>query len=166
MHETLNTSTINYLKRTNTCYSSRTRPEKATICYLVLPSRNAQWETRFDEMSEDLGYYHGESAISMLVDRNSLYLTEEHQRRFARAMRRLALKPSVHPSQLQKDISANSTIGNSSSPERTSLSAPTKRGSPQDNARKDVVTSRRIEDLEQSQWPKLMLLATQTISGP
>ncbi|KAH0293245.1 hypothetical protein M436DRAFT_81144 [Aureobasidium namibiae CBS 147.97] len=166
MHETLDSSTIKYLQRTDTRYSSRSRPEKTTICLLVLPSRNAQWKTRLDESSEDFEYYHGESVISMLVDRKSLNLTDKHQRRFARALCRLALEPSVHPSQFQKELSANSTIDNPWSLEQTSLSALTKKGSEQDNAQRDAVTTRRIKDLEQSQWPKLMFLATQTISGP
>ena len=163
MHEILDSSTSAYLKRNNQRYSFRSGPEKATICYLVLPSQNASWETHFDPMCEGSDYYHGESATSMLVDRSSLSLTEEHQRRFARAMRRLALKPSVHPSQLQQKLSA---VANGPSLETTPpvASAPSKVLSEKENEVRDVATKRRIKDLEQSQWPKLMLLSNQTYS--
>jgi hypothetical protein len=167
MHENLDADTIKYLERTDSRYTSGgSDTEKATICYLTLPSRTAQWETRLDSASRDSGYYHGESASSMLVDPSSLTLTEGHQRRFARAMLRLALQPSVHPSQLQKDLSATSTIGGPPSPTKVSLSTSNTGGSRKDNAKEDTVTTSRINNLEQSQWPKLMLLASHTYSDP
>jgi hypothetical protein len=99
MHEILDSSTAGYLKRNDQHYSYRRGPEKATICYLVLPSRTAKWETRLDPSCRGSDYYYGESATSMIVDRSSLDLTEKHQRRFARAMLRLALNHQyTHPS--------------------------------------------------------------------
>lgn len=168
MHEILDFSTSAYLKRNNQRYSFRSRPQKATICYVVLPSQNAQWKTLFDPMCEDSDYYHGESSTSMLVDRSSLNLTQEHQRRFARAMRKLGLKPSVHPSQLQQELSATSAVDNGLPLEGSprSASASSKDESGEENDVRDVATKRRIKDLEQSQWPKLMLLSNQTYSDP
>ncbi|KAI4738869.1 hypothetical protein E4T50_10658 [Aureobasidium sp. EXF-12298] len=162
MYENLDTSTIQYLERTDTRYSfGGSETQKATICYLILPSQTAKWDTRLDD---SIGDYYGESANSMLVDRSSLDLSEEHQRRFARAMLRLALKPSVHPSQLQKNLSATSTLGKLPSPKQAPISATDKKVSKKENAKRDAVTTSRINNLEQSQWPKLMLLASQTVS--
>lgn len=166
MHEILDSDTTKYLKRTNQRYHFRSGPEKATICYLVLPYQNALWETHFDPMCEGSDCYYGESATSMLVDRSSLNLTEEHQRRFARAMRRLALKPSVHPSQLQDVLSATSAISYCPSPEQTTSSASNKDLPEKGNEEEDLATTRRINNLEQSQWPKLMLLSDQIYSEP
>jgi hypothetical protein len=163
MQENLDASTIEYMQRTHTRFSF-SEAEKATICYLVLPSRTVKWETRFDASSRDSGYYHGESANSMLVDPSSLALTEEHKRRFARAMLRLALQPSVHPSQLQKDLSATSAIDDPPSLKKASLSTSNKKVSKKNIEKKDAIITRRISSLEQSQWPKLMLLTSQTIS--
>lgn len=165
MHEVLDASTAGYLKRNDELYAYGNQPEKATICYLVLPPRTAQWETRCDEESKNSGYYHGESASSVLVDPNSLVLSEEHQRRFARAMLQLTLEPSVHPSQLKQEMSATSTIGASSSPKKTPSPAYNKDSSEEEKAARDSVIRKRISSLEQSQWPKLMLLTSQTYSA-
>jgi hypothetical protein len=102
----------------------------------------------------------------MLVDPSSLTLTEEHQRRFARAVLQLALKPSGHPSQLTQEMSATSTIGNSSLLKKIPRSASNKEVSEEEQARRDSATRKRISDLEQSKWPKLMLLSSQTYSEP
>jgi hypothetical protein len=166
MHENLDPSTFQYLKRNNGRYAYRTGPEKATLCYLVLPSRAAQWETRPDDDALSSGYYSGESGSSMLVDPSSLALTEEHQRRFAREVLQLALKPSVHPSQLTQEMSATSPIGNFSLLKKIPRSAPNKEVSEEEQARRDSATRKRISDLEQSKWPKLMLLSSQTYSEP
>jgi hypothetical protein len=164
MYENLDASTIKYLERTDDRYSKgMSETTKATICYLTLPSQSARWATQPKESPEGDDCYHAESASSMLVDRSSLDLTDEHRRRFARAMLRLALKPSVHPSQLQKSLSAASTINNLSPPQQSST--PNKDLSEEEIAKREIVTTRRITQLEQSQWPKLMLLASQTISG-
>jgi hypothetical protein len=166
MHETLDPSTVEYLKSTEDRYSYRSEPEKVTVCYLILPSRTAHWETLLDPALADCGRYQGVSASSMLVDRSSLDLTSEHQRRFARAMLRLALKPSVHPSQLQDNLSAASTIGNSPSLKPSPRPASNKEVSGKDEIDPDTVTTKRIKDLEQSQWPKLMLLASHSCHDP
>jgi hypothetical protein len=79
-------------------------------------------------------YYYGESVSSILVDPNSVALTEEHQRRFARAMLRLALEPSVHPSQLMQEMSVTSTLGNPSSPKKVPRPAPNKDMSEEEEA--------------------------------
>jgi hypothetical protein len=162
MHEILDSSAAQYLKKNDKRYYYRAEPEKATICYLILPSRTGQWETRCDEESRNSGYYHGQSASSMLVDPSSVNLTEEHKRRFARVMLRLNLKPSVHPSQLKQGLSATSTVGNSSSQKKVPRSALNKDVSGEDKAPSDSATKKRINNLEQSQWPKLMLLSSQT----
>ena len=162
MHEYLDTSTKEYLERScGRCFSSE--DGKAVICYLTLPCQTAEWDTRLDSGCGDSGYYYGRSATSMLIDCNSFHLIEEHRRRFARAMLRLGLRPSVHPSQLQKNLSAISTNSKSSSSKRAPLVTPSEGESRKE--KEDAVT-KRISDLEQSQWPKLMLLASQTISQP
>jgi hypothetical protein len=170
MHENLDDDTIEYLDTTHTRYSNGDSPtQKATICYLVLPSRTAQWGTRLDADCIDNDYLCGESGSSMLVDRSSLDLTAEHQRRFARAMMRLALKPSVHPSQLQQNLSATPTLDDPTSPKNAPHSTSNKKNtksSKKGNSKKDDATTRRIKNLEQSHWPKLMLLARQVVSEP
>jgi hypothetical protein len=164
MHEVLDPSTVQYLRRNNKRYAYRPAPEKATICHLVLPTRTAQWKARLDPDCSMSDYYYGESGSSILVDPNSVAVTEEHQRRFARAMLRLALRPSVHPSQLMQEMSVISTIGNSSPSKEVPRPAPNKDMSEEEKAMRDSVTKTRINDLEQSQWPKLMLLSSQTYS--
>lgn len=159
MHEILDSPTADYMKRNDRHYSYRRGPDKATICYLVLPSRTAKWETRLDPLCRGFDYYYGKSATSMIVDRNSLDLTEKNQRRFARAMLRLALKPSVHPSQLQQELSATSTIDNSLLPKQIPRPGSNKEVSEKEKEVRDLATTRRINDAEQSQWPKLMLLS-------
>ncbi|KAG9518736.1 hypothetical protein KCV07_g5331, partial [Aureobasidium melanogenum] len=161
MHENLDSSTIAYLKGNVERYShNKAFPEKATICYLVLPTQSAQWKLRLDPISRESGDYFGESASSMLLDRNSLDLTEEHQKRFARVMLRLALKPSVHPSQLYKTLSATSSIGDSSSLRQIPLPAANENASAEAREKKDAITTRRIQALDESQWPKLMFLVS------
>ncbi|KAH0016090.1 hypothetical protein KCU78_g7975, partial [Aureobasidium melanogenum] len=158
MHENLDASTIAYLKGNVERYSHKvTCPEEATICYLILPTQSAQWKVRLDPISRDSGEYYGESASSMLVDRNSLDLTEGHQKRFAQAMLRLALKPSVHPSQLYKTLSATSFIGNSSL-RQFPLPAANEKVSIEERKKRDAITTKRIKSLDESQWPKLMFL--------
>lgn len=166
MHEILDCATAGYIKRHDPRYHFRSSPEKATICYLILPSQNARWEANLDEDSANAGYYHSESATSILVNRSSLDLTEEHQRRFARAMRKLALKPSVHPSQLQQELFATSTTGSRPSLKQGPHSASSKNVSEKHNEVRDHATTKRIKDLEQSQWPKLMLLSSHVFSEP
>ncbi|KAK6006155.1 hypothetical protein QM012_006565 [Aureobasidium pullulans] len=158
MHENLNTSTIAYLKSNVPRYSYEvTCPEKATICYLILPTQSAQWTVRLDPNSIDSGEYYGESASSMLVDRNSLDLNQEHQKRFARAMLRLGLKPSVHPSQLYKTLSATSSVGDSTF-RQVPPPAADKNASTEERKKRDAITTERIRSLNESQWPKLMFL--------
>lgn len=158
MHENMDASTITYLKGNVERYSHKVScPEKATICYLILPTQSAQWNVRLDPYSRDSGDYYGESASSMLVDRNSLELTGEHQQRFARAMLRLALKPSAHPSQLYKTLSATSSIGNSSL-RQVPLPAAHENISTEERKKRDAITTKRIKFLDESQWPKLMFL--------
>jgi hypothetical protein len=165
VHEVLDPSTVQYLKRNNERYASRPAPEKATICHLVLPTRTAQWKTRLDPDCSMSDYYHGESGSSILVDPNSVALTEEHQRRFARAMLRLDLRPSVHPSQLMQEISVTSTIGSIPSSKAIPHYTPIKDMSEdEEDAMRDRVIKMRLNDLEQSQWPKLMLLSSQIYS--
>jgi hypothetical protein len=170
MHENLDADTIEYLNRTDTRHArGGSATEKATICYLVLPSQTAQWKTRLDADCIDSDYFYGQSGSSMLVDRSSLDLTAEHQRRFVRAMMQLALKPSVHPSQLQNNLSATPTLDDPPSPKKVAQSTPIKKNkkvSKKGSSKKDKITARRINNLEQSQWPKLMLLARQTVSEP
>ncbi|KAG9630540.1 hypothetical protein KCU95_g12475, partial [Aureobasidium melanogenum] len=162
MHENLDTPTIEYLKRTKRFSHKMGNPERATICYLILPTRAAQWGTRIDPECGFSGDLFGSSANSMLVDCSSLSLTEEHQRRFARAMLRLALKPSGHPSQLRGALSAASAMSTSSSPLRQ-VPFPTTDGDlfVEEKTKRDTATKKRIKDLEASHWPKLMLLVDQ-----
>ncbi|KAH0274241.1 hypothetical protein KCU91_g5400, partial [Aureobasidium melanogenum] len=165
MHERLDTPTTDYLKRTKR-FSHRTgNPEKATICYLILPTRAAQWRTRIDSDWAFSGELSGSSANSVLVDCSSLSLTEEHQPRFARVMLRLALKPSVHPSQLRGALSAASAMSTSTSPLRQ-VPFPTTNGNPsvEEKTKRDAATKKRTKDLEASRWPKLMLLVDQSYS--
>lgn len=158
MHGNLDPSIIKYLERSDKRHSSGgPETEKATICYLILPSSTEQWETRPDKTCEHSEYCWGESATSILVDRSSLALTDAQQRRFTRAMRRLDLKPSVHPSQLQKAPSGSSTTG---APASVGKSV-----SEEEETKEDSVITKRIKDLQQSEWPKLMLLASQSFSG-
>ncbi|KAH0347941.1 hypothetical protein KCU83_g6518, partial [Aureobasidium melanogenum] len=140
-------------------------PEKATICYLILPTRAAQWRTRIDSDWAFSGELSGSSANSVLVDCSSLSLTEEHQPRFARVMLRLALKPSVHPSQLRGALSAASAMSTSTSPLRQ-VPFPTTNGNPsvEEKTKRDAATKKRTKDLEASRWPKLMLLVDQSYS--
>ncbi|KAI4723420.1 hypothetical protein E4T48_00304 [Aureobasidium sp. EXF-10727] len=164
MHENLDDSTTEYLKSTDRRFArSASDPEKATICYLVLPTQAAQWRVRLDPLCRDSGEYSGDSANSVLIDRSLLDLTEEHQRRFARAMLQLALKPSVHPSQLRGALSAASSSSISSSlPLRRVPVPPTDTDlSVEEKAKRDAMTTKRIKDLETSQWPKLMFLVNQ-----
>lgn len=46
-----------------------------------------------------------------MVDEDSLILTNDHKKRFARAMRFLDLKPYLHPSQFMQEVSASSSEG-------------------------------------------------------
>ncbi|KAH0359889.1 hypothetical protein KCU65_g9716, partial [Aureobasidium melanogenum] len=165
MHENLDTTTTEYLKRTKRFSHTMFDPQQATICYLILPTRAAQWGARVDPDCGFSGDLFGFSANSMLVDSDSLSLTEERQRRFARVMLRLALKPSVHPSQLRAALSAAPAISSSSSPLRQ-VPFPTTDGnlSVKEKAKRDAATKKRIKDLEASHWPKLMLLVDQNYS--
>ncbi|KAL2029653.1 hypothetical protein VTO58DRAFT_108845 [Aureobasidium pullulans] len=114
--ENLDETAADYLMSHDKAFAKSYREfYQATICYLVIPSKAARWKARLDPILLDSGEIFGESTNSMLLDRNSLDPTEEHQQRFARAMRQLALKPSVHPSQLQTAMSAAPPI-NASSP--------------------------------------------------
>lgn len=158
MHENLDAYTITYLKGNVERYSHKVAcPEKAMICYLILPTQSAQWNVRLDPSPRDSGDYYGESASSMLVDRNSHELTEEHQQRFAQAMLRLALKPSAHPSQLYNTLSATSTLDNSSL-RQVPLPAANQNVSTEERKKRDAITTKRIKSLNESQWPKLMFL--------
>ncbi|KAH0274306.1 hypothetical protein KCU91_g5350, partial [Aureobasidium melanogenum] len=165
MHENLDTTTTEYLKRIKRFSHTMCDPQKATICYLILPTRAAQWGTRIGPDYGFSGDFSGSSANSMLVDSDSLSLTEERQRRFARVMLRLALKPSVHPSQLRGALSAAPAISSSSSPLRQ-LPFPTTDGnlSVKEKTKRNAATKKRIKDLEASHWPKLMLLVDQNYS--
>ncbi|CAD0097861.1 unnamed protein product [Aureobasidium mustum] len=153
-------STTEYLNRTDKRYKiAASDPEKATICYLVLPTQAAQWEVQLDPMCSSTDSVFGSSASSILVDRNSMSLTEDHQRRFARALLHLGLKPSVHPSQLRGALSATSTVSNSSTPSRQVPFPTTNQNvSFEEKTKRDAATTERIKGLEKSQWPKLMLL--------
>jgi hypothetical protein len=167
MFETLHESTVKYLERNHNRSSRYGREnQKATICYLTLPSRTAKWKTHLEDLFGGSDYFSGDSARSMLVDPSSLVLTEEQQRRFIRGMLHLALRPSVHPSQLKQDLSANSTISNSLPSKKASQSAPSEDAPKEESVRGDAVIKKRIKDLEQSKWPKLMLLSSHTIEGP
>ncbi|KAI5196760.1 hypothetical protein E4T42_02390 [Aureobasidium subglaciale] len=160
MCENLSDSTKKYLCDCDERFSKvHSDPEKVAICYLVLPSRSTKWEVRLDPISRESGSYYGESATSMLVDRNSLDLTEEHQQRFARAMSRLALKPSVHPSQLQTTLLASCSM-TASSPSLMQYPRRAKKEQPsaEDIEKKHTAITGRIRDMEKTHWPKLMLL--------
>lgn len=155
MEENLDDATIEYLQRTDERYSyNMFEPEKAMICYLTLPPQTAKWDVRLDRDCDD---FYGDSASSMMIDRNSLDLTEEHQRLFARAMSRLALKPSAHPSQLRTTLSATPAVA-SSSLTRASSSATNGDTLAKEETRKDAKITKRVKALNESQWPKLMCL--------
>jgi len=83
----------------------RSWPCKVTISYLTLPSTLANFSTRADDgifpEDQDPEYIH-----TALVDFNSLVLTNHHKRRFARAMRFLALEVSSQRSQLTTKLEA------------------------------------------------------------
>ncbi|THY48373.1 hypothetical protein D6C98_06761 [Aureobasidium pullulans] len=159
MQETLDETVAGYLMSHDKAFFRSDRElQQATICYLVIPSKAARWKVRLDPMSMDSCDYFGESANSMLLDRNSLDPTEEHQQRFARAMRQLALKPSVHPSQLQTALSAAPPINASSPLTQTTVHKAIKKKSEKEVKKRDAAMTNRIRDLEQSQWPKLMFL--------
>lgn len=155
MHENLDDATVEYLERTDERYSrSLFEPDKTTICYLVLPPRAAKWDIQLDR---DCDEYYGASANSMLIDHNSLDLTEAHQRLFARAMSQLALRPSAHPSQLRTILSTSPSIASSSTKQARSSS--TNKSTPAEKkAKKDAMITKRVNALNESQWPKLMCL--------
>ncbi|THY33935.1 hypothetical protein D6D01_02126 [Aureobasidium pullulans] len=138
---------------------------QATICYLVIPSKAARWKVRLDPTSLDSGEIFGESTNSMLLDRNSLDPTEERQQRFARAMRQLALKPSVHTSQLRTALSAAPPINASSPLTQTTVPRIIEKKSAEEVKKRDAAMTNRIRDLEQSQWSKLMLLVNHVCSA-
>ncbi|KAG9581548.1 hypothetical protein KCU77_g11685, partial [Aureobasidium melanogenum] len=150
MDENLDDATIEYLQRTDRRYSQGLfELEKATICYLILPPQTAKWRIHLDRDCDD---FSGESARSMLIDRNSLDLTEEHRRLFTRAMSRLAFKPSVHPSQLRATLSAAFSVTGSSSrhapPPATDKNPPA-----EEKSRKDAIITNRVKALnEKRQW--------------
>jgi len=80
------------------------------ISYLTLPSTLAQFSTSdYPNMlpGDNLEYLH-----TAIVDVNSLILTNDHKRRFARARRFLGLEVSVHPSQLTEKLVAFSSSYN------------------------------------------------------
>ncbi|THX52019.1 hypothetical protein D6D06_07013 [Aureobasidium pullulans] len=161
MQENLDRQTTCYLKDYEKLFSETySELQQATICYLVIPTQTAQWNMRFNSLFGPNERF-GESANSMLLDRNSLDPTEEHQQRFARAMRQLGLKPSVHPSQLQTALSAAPPITASSSLRQTTVHKVIMKKSDEEVEKKHAAINKRIRDLEQSQWPKLMLLFSQ-----
>ncbi|OBW69708.1 MAG: Exoribonuclease family protein [Aureobasidium pullulans] len=157
--ETLDETAADYLMSHDKAFAKSYREfHQATICYLVIPSKAARWKARLDPILLDSGEIFGESTNSMLLDRNSLDPTEEHQQRFARAMRQLALKPSVHPSQLQTALSAAPPINASSPLTQTTVHRIIEKKSDEEVKKRDAAMTKRIRDLEQSQWPKLMFL--------
>lgn len=160
--ENLDETAADYLMSHDKAFAKSYRElHQATICYLVIPSKAARWKARLDPILLDSGEIFGESTNSMLLDRNSLDPTEEHQQRFARAMRQLGLKPSVHPSQLQTALSAAPPITASSSLRQTTVHKVIMKKSDEEVEKKYAAINKRIRDLEQSQWPKLMLLFSQ-----
>lgn len=157
--ENLDETAADYLMSHDKAFAKSYRElHQATICYLVIPSKAARWKARLDPILLDSGEIFGESTNSMLLDRNSLDPTEEHQQRFARAMRQLALKPSVHPSQLQTALSAAPPINASSPLTQTTVHRIIEKKSDEEVKKRDAAMTKWIRDLEQSQWPKLMFL--------
>lgn len=164
--ENLDETAADYLKSHDKAFAkSYTDFYQATICYLVIPSKAARWKVRLDPTLLDSGEIFAESTNSMLLDRNSLDPTEERQQRFARAMRQLALKPSVHPSQLKTALSAAPPINASSPLTQTTARRVIEKKSAEEVKKRDAAMTNRIRDLEQSQWPKLMLLVNHVCSA-
>ena len=164
MHENLDPSITEYLTRTDKRYSHRSSyPEKTTICYLALPTRTAHWKVRPDPMCRPLeDRCFGNSASSMLLDRDSMSLTEKDKQRFTQALKQLALKASVHPSQLRETLSAASaTRSTSLSSTQVPLSASDQNVSAEEKTEGDEAIKKHIKDLETSTWPKLMLLVSE-----
>jgi hypothetical protein len=162
-HENLSKHSANYLRNNVKRFSHpRSNPKQATICYLAMPTQAAQWSVLLAPPFSEGDSYYGESANAMLVDHASLISTEARRQRFARAMRRLALKPSVHPSQFKHMLSAEIPGARSSELRQMPFrQAKEKLLSTEETARMDAATTKRIHDLEMSEWPKLMLLVDQ-----
>ncbi|GAB7337256.1 hypothetical protein MBLNU457_g2628t1 [Dothideomycetes sp. NU457] len=75
---------------------------------LTLPSKTGKSSTeilrRYDYEEDEPDRLDLKSVVPYMVDTASLVLTDDHKKRFGRAMRFLALKPSLHPSQLVREI--------------------------------------------------------------
>jgi len=83
---------------------------------LTLPSKTGKSSTEniLRYVSEDEEPHGLQYVAPYMVDEDSLVLTNDHKKRFARAMRFLALKPSLHPSQLVREVSTFSLPGSKS----------------------------------------------------
>lgn len=140
------------------------QPDQATISYLILPVKTTSWCTSPE--IEDGGFsppYYGESGNSTSIPLDSLSLKEDHQKRFAHAMRVLQLTPSVHLSQLHcyKPTSSNYE---SDDHEQNDPFKSTRLPSIEKTKETYLELKKQITKVEQGKWPKLMLLVKEYIS--
>lgn len=169
MHEVLDRSTARYVCRTDKRFPKDRPPKKATICYLALPHQSATCEIRQDYEPDYYTDYTPPvlSGKSILVAPESLQFTEAHRKRFGKAMRFLGLQPSVHPTQLLgSPISAfcvDQGYTNLKAKMKPAASHPSKLSDDQ-KAEIDATITERIQSLEKSQWPKLMILVKESLS--
>lgn len=162
MHPTLDEATVAYLshdKRYKGLYL-----DHATISYLILPTEANSWKTPF-EIDDDYMSppFYGSSGSSTSISLNSLSLREEHQKRFAHAMRVLHLKPSVHPSQLHCHKPASSSNGSHDREQSDPFQSKTRSHSVDKTKKKYSKLRKQIKKVEQGKWPRLMLLVKETI---
>jgi hypothetical protein len=83
-------------------HSSRSSVNETTVAFLTLPSvflcdDSSNLECDIDEYQENTGL---NSHMSMLVDMDSLQISESQEKKFAGALKLLDLKPFVHPVQM------------------------------------------------------------------
>lgn len=150
MHENLGDDITNYLCRNDKRFSSdHHSPEHATICYLTLPTEAVEYKAVLDRLCRE-GFgdvYYGRSGKSVLVTPESLDMTEAHRKRFARAMKLLSLRPSVHPTQLHGTISGFSPFHRSTKVEADTTPAQSDKADTAQVAAKDAVITARIKGM-------------------
>lgn len=142
-------------------------PDSVTISsYLTLPSTSARFWAGFGLDLEFANPQPGRFMHTSLVDPSSLILTDEHKKRFARAMRLLALNISAHPSQLSQTLSASSSDHEIVDYDKTDVRCCYHKSDLADGRihRRDLKgMAKRLKTQEQIRsWPQLTLLLRQT----
>lgn len=139
-------------------------PAETTICYLTLPAIVATEDNRDGVDTEQTNVFR-DSTMSAFLDITSLTITDKQSARFGRAMQILGLKPCIHFTQLSNTLAAVSTAGSerhllTRNPKQKSLRRFYEELYYEENQESVAKAKERAKKLENSQWPRLVVFAS------